>query len=419
MNLIDSQQIDGPIRRNLKQLTDYVDAETARAIAAAATAAAAAASAYVNVTGDAMTGQLTIHVGGASDNFRIIGDGAHLTFWNATQTTRWGYLQGNNASVVLSADTGKLHLNGVGGVQLSTAIINNYTMSEGVIANRVVLAGSLGYIFGNYINMTANVVASWPPYYAGQSGDNYMRWYLPGTATFVASGQIQSGKSGLGGFWGDASFLANPGAGTADIAFHAGGIAPVLGCVNGAGDNFYHRNANFTSASASAVAAAFVVESSGRWKSNVNSFPMKSAGAAVERPSDLLMRVRPVTFEKHNTDIEIKPLSPRRVEALHRLHAFQDNHEMPRYEFTEIHDCAIHECRGTAEEPCSRVLNRRQQRYGLIAEELREAIPEATVLDADGSVLGIDYAQVTAVTVDVVQELVERIAKLEKGNPSD
>jgi hypothetical protein len=129
------------------------------------------------------TGLITI--GTSAESLRLQQSGSYVSFYNSG--TRIGYLQGNTTGMILNAENydanpQNLRLIGAQGVSIEGAVtfnstLNGYTMSESVIGSRVVLTNSSGYIFGNYINMTANVVTGFPPYLAGQSGDGYMRWY--------------------------------------------------------------------------------------------------------------------------------------------------------------------------------------------------------------------------------------------------
>jgi hypothetical protein len=53
----------------------------------------------------------------------------------------------------------------------------DFGVSVGVAGSTVVKRDGNGYIWGNYINLTADVQGGAPVYVAGQNGDGYLRWY--------------------------------------------------------------------------------------------------------------------------------------------------------------------------------------------------------------------------------------------------
>ena len=62
---------------------------------------------------------------------------------------------------------------------------------------------------------------------------------------------------------------------------------------------------------------------------------------------------------------------------------------------------------------CAGMIVLDRERLGLIAEQVESVLPSAVDHNADGEVLGIDYAQVTVALLDHVQQLTKRIEMLE------
>lgn len=359
-------------------------------------------AAYVNTTGDTMTGPLTLQYSG---NSLVLKDAsAYIAWFNGA--TRLGYLQGNAGGLLLNSETGRLGLNGADGLQLSPAKINGYTMSESTLGFRVVCTTSSGYIFGNYINMTADIVGGWPAYVAGQNGDNYMRWY--NRSGGLSATQFRGTNNAI--YYTDAALRADPGAGWATCSLHPGGIAITIGAPGGAGNSLYIRDYTGNAASANIHAANFTADSSRRWKRNINPYPLLAVGAAVPKVADVISRLQPVTFEFSVPDIEVP--SERRGKAFQRLNRFRESKGLDPYELP-IHDCDIHECNGTSENPCCRVINRERQLHGFIAEDVFEVLPEAVWLDSDRLPAGLDLGQIVSISIAAIKELITRVDKLE------
>lgn len=83
------------------------------------------------------------------------------------------------------------------------------TYSTSATASSLVQRDGNGYIFGTYINLSADVQGGSPVYVAGQNGDGYLRWYpksLVGPpALAYASLTTSAGASG-GGAWTNCTF---------------------------------------------------------------------------------------------------------------------------------------------------------------------------------------------------------------------
>lgn len=55
--------------------------------------------------------------------------------------------------------------------------------STSAVGNKIVQRSAEGYIYGNYINLTADVPGGTPAYVAGQNGDGFLRWYPKSSVT--------------------------------------------------------------------------------------------------------------------------------------------------------------------------------------------------------------------------------------------
>jgi hypothetical protein len=103
---------------------------------------------FVLKTGDTMTGQLTLRSGGGLQ-LALVGDGAHIGFYDNTGNTRRGYLQGHADGVTLSADIGNLSL----------TCANRYTSFNNSIRVGEMSAfgaayGGIGWTNGQYLIMS-------------------------------------------------------------------------------------------------------------------------------------------------------------------------------------------------------------------------------------------------------------------------
>lgn len=381
-------------------------------------------TAYVNVGGDTMTGRLAVagvDITGTNTTLSFA-DGTTLSTsgdatWLRTNRNLWagsGIIAAQNGLVAGSSSVlagnvlsvwGSARVTGT--LSIDPGTINGLTLSAGVIGNRIVCSDASGYIHGNYINMTADVGGGWPAYIAGRNaGDNYMRWF--NRAGECAANRFSGLESAY--LWNYSALCANPGGGYAQCSFHPGGIAVTATAVNGGGNTLYIRDSAFNALSGNLQAANFSSDSSRRWKKNINSYPLLPIGAAVPRVSDIITRLRPVTFETTTPDTEVP--STRRTKALEIVNKMRSAKGMDDYE-VPIHDCAVHDCNGTEEKPCSRVLNREQMSYGFIAEEVYEVFPEVVVLDVDRLPAGIHINQLLAIAIAAIKELTERIRVLE------
>jgi hypothetical protein len=222
-------------------------------------------------------------------------------------------------------------------------------------------------------------------------------------------GAVQCIGSSAGVTYSSAAIWANPGASNATLSMHPGGIAIVLRAVAGQGNNMFIRGYD-GSTLCSSWCQGWGVESSRKLKKNITPWPLVSAGAAVQRATDVLTKLEPVTFQFDTRDDEVPPI--RRGKALDRLNALRAKRGQDKWQIPE-HDCGIHECSGTADDPCVRYTQHRKPRFGLIAEDVAEVFPEAVGLYDNKDVLGIEYHQLTVIAIAAIKELVERINILE------
>jgi hypothetical protein len=362
-------------------------------------------------------GQIALPLGGNS--LALATDGSYISWYNAGYVNRRGYLQGNTGGVILSSEAGVLTLAGVGGINLSGGrvdfggqpitgtnyVINGYTMDTAANGTTIACRTSLGYINAVYFNSPADVNGTAMAYVAGMNGDNYLRWY-----TYVSVNQVTG--SSAGGAWQNSAIRSIPANTTASVCFHNGNYAPVIGSTIATGNNLYFRDGAFGANTSTCVAAAFAADSSERYKKNITDWPLRSAGAAVERATDLLVKLRTVTFQNRLslTDTGGK----RRSLALIRLNRYRENRGLEQFDYKmPEHDCDVHECDGTAGDPCVPKLMADRERFGFIAEEVYQVFPTITPLDADKIPEAVDLGQMLAVVVAATQELIERVKTLE------
>lgn len=248
---------------------------------------------------------------------------------------------------------------------------------------------------------------------AGGGMAGYTGLYCPGSAGFgttVVAPRFQA--SNQGGNWANSGLATVVGvAGTASWALHNGYTAPVCGTTNGTGNNQYFRDAAFNANTSNIVCAGVIADSSQRWKKNINTWPLLAVGAGTERVTDLVAKLRPVTYENKVPDFDVPSL--RRWNAWERLNKIRANKGQARYEFP-AHDCSESGCPGSIDDPCSRKLMIERERLGFIAEELYEVFPHAVSLDAEKLPEGIDMMQLITISIAAIQELTERINHLEK-----
>lgn len=421
-------------------------ANNAAAIAASnATIAANVVTAnarYVDVAGDTMTGTLSgtsialsgtltaVSIGlSGSEILRATNAGGYIAFWNGG--TREGYLQGNSGGLVLSSETGPMVIYGSGGINLGNVLNANagITVPGASLYAFASYGGAIWMQDGTFIRMnralySSSLIAADDGISVNQSGVTSIASVVFAVAingSLATNAQIRAyrngGLSGIGATssnYYDATFYAATadlvGASTASISFHPSGVAPQLRV--GASDAQIYNRASDGATNNPFTASAFNVASSRRIKKNITTWPLRSGGAAVEAATEVLARLNVVTFERDEPGVHKEVPSGRRGVAYQRLNNLHLSKGRDPYELPD-HDCAVHDCTGTKDDPCARHLNHSHPEYGLIAEELHEILPEAVTLDADKKPASINYSMVDAVMIAAVQELNDRVKELE------
>jgi hypothetical protein len=196
-------------------------------------------------------------------------------------------------------------------------------------------------------------------------------------------------------YWSSGHFLAYPTSSSnaqARLTLHSPGSAPQLACAGVDGERVKCVNGVITGY-VPILASAFTVSSSITMKREVRPLREHVAPIVVRDPRDDIvavpdvMSLRPVVFRPKVPMLRIAPLDG------------DDEYTTERYQMVPQDGILGHE--GTRE------------RLGLIAEQVESVLPSAVDHNADGEVLGIDYAQVTVALLDHVQQLTKRIEMLE------
>jgi hypothetical protein len=195
--------------------------------------------------------------------------------------------------------------------------------------------------------------------------------------------------------WGSMQFRAVSGVahpnGVAGITCNVAqsSIAAIMRVYGNTGEGWHMRN-NPDTAYIGINASAFAVGSSVRTKQNVEPVDDKVL-------LDLARQVRPVRFE-----FSVRPQNYLEIEG------------KPEAEWPGIdHDCATHVCDGTPDNPCAVALND-HPRFGFLAEDMAQVVPEAVELDGDRLPSGIDVAQTASLAFAGVGALLRRIEELER-----
>jgi hypothetical protein len=120
----------------------------------------------LGVTGGISTNAIT-----TADWFRITGSGQGI--YNQTHNRGVGI----DASGPYNYHTGHQLVDVASAQTLSSKTLSSAAGSLSSVTHYGHLTMSGGYVFGSYINMTADINGSAPAYVAGQNGDGYLRWY--------------------------------------------------------------------------------------------------------------------------------------------------------------------------------------------------------------------------------------------------
>ena len=194
---------------------------------------------------------------------------------------------------------------------------------------------------------------------------------------------------------------------TASLALWAGGVAPIIQCYNSGSNGeeiSFVNNAN--TGYVNVYALGFIAMSTARQKEDVA--PVDDANI-LERVAKLHAvrwrpKVRPLTLTPSARFAEVAD----RWAATGRAPLTPQAHHMESAD----HDCSVHACNGTADDPCAIALND-SPRIGWTAEDVAEVFPEAVQLDADRLPVGVDGLQMAAVTFSAVRALLARVTALE------
>lgn len=380
-----------------------------------------------------------IKVGNSSETMRFVGDNSYLSFFEGTEVTRRGYVQGISSGMNVVADGANLDM--YANSQLlrlnSGCLILNGQIRMGTWPANGSYTGLLDRASGaanNYLIMadTADTLISTPgstgvvrirPRNNGTAGE---ATFTNTTASFQGSvvAYRNGGTSGSGatdGWYYNASFYAGAadiwgGGVTASLAFHPGTYAPQFRCGSGYGginvrDSTGNNDAPMTG-------SAFTATSTRRIKKDIHGWPGKSLSSAVPSALSVIERLRPVSYSSINDSIAGVPSTERRRQAMIRLHEYQRARGLPLY--VDWHDCSKHDCKGSAEQPCAEMVNHTTPNIGFIAEEVFPVLPEAVTLDEDYQPRALNYGTFSVVAIAALQELVtttnglvSRVAELE------
>lgn len=356
-------------------------------------------TAYVNIGGDTMTAMLRLTL--ADDLLRLISTAPYISWYNAASSVRYGYIQGSTGGLGIASEVGTLTLSGP--TLTLTGIASGSAIGTG--GNQLVKRDSNGYIFGSYINMTANVLAGYPPLMGGVnnvSGDSYLR-YWDKTGQLAVDGTHQT--SGYGWSTQDIKIYSS-GAHQCGITIYPTvyGTAPILRCYGPLGERLDAIN-NANSAYISLNASAFNVQSSIRIKQDISKI----------EDDELLSKISMV--HTHRWFPKVRPLVVRPSERFTELDVRWQTRgkkplvPTPTHLESHDHDCTIEHCVGNGSEPCVVVQND-TMRFGIIAEHLIEVAPEVVNLDEEGLPESYDVSQVAAMAFGGVGALVRQIKEL-------
>lgn len=355
--------------------------------------------------------------------------GAYMTWYNGG--TRIGYLQGNPTEVYLNGESGTTRIRGGSGLYLDNGVAN-YQLTQGVAGNRVVATDGSGYIWGNYVNMTADL-RSYPLYMAGQDGDNFMRWYTQIHSSKIVGGDLaidgQFGTTKQSGslYYTAAVYLnaqPNGGGAVAAIGFHPGGVAGQIRMGYNVG--IYHFG-NVDSSGYYEIRALVCTDvSSQRYKQDIRPWPpasvqpvagVEALAAVTQDAISILRQLQVVSFRQDETQALMEtPLTAERNEALQRLNNYKASKGEPAYPLP-IHVCSPDTCGHTPEDPCVRVVNWQRGFVGFIAEHTENVFPEAVTLDEAFQPSGISSTAIAALNTSAIQQLDRQLtASIEENN---
>jgi hypothetical protein len=214
---------------------------------------------------------------------------------------------------------------------------------------------------------------------------------IKGNSNALIAGQIQTSRAATNASWGNASFLANPGATGASCGLHSGGVAGQMLMLNGSP---YYRFHGTSTELYPTYASEFLLSSAGDTKQDIEPWPRQREPATAK-----IRALRVVSF--------------RRKEASFMAEVPKDPEAQKDPSTYPIHQCGPDTCGRAKGEFCGWRANWRRGEVGLIAEEVEQVIPEAVMVDDEGKPEGVSVGTCLAVALAAIQELTARVEALE------
>ena len=293
----------------------------------------------------------------------------HLRHSNATQ---YGYI---NNSGFLTNGTRGFHFGDYGG---------GWFMQDGTwirsLSDKSVWIGGGTYGTDGYLSIGNG----------GLVPDGGQRIYVNGnifTTSNMGAYSIEARSITNDNWSGMQALRVNPGATTAGLVMHPGGVACVLR-QNGGDDRLHVFNSQCT-AWIPVCASAFTVVSSLKYKTDVIDLP-------VHRPVDVARSLTPIWFRGVHDLLEPIPIN--------------DEHgNLIGSDFTQ-HNCdeSIH-CNGTMENPCQRMAAYRRGKLSLSAEQVEEIFPVISQYSTEGELMGYDMTGLVALLVGAIRNLADDV----------
>ncbi len=408
---------------------------------------------YVNITGDTMTGQLTVNRGPSQLGVAIVGDGSYIGFYDNTGNVRRGYVQGLATGLYLTGESGYIETNsavrigthpthtggavwtGDPGVNYMVLQIGGTVFMSGSSETKLRVGNSDYFTAGAGVNtshvqhnINGNAALYFPAWGGGwnMSDGSYLRsvndkhvwlgngWYGTNGGICVGysgvsnagycgdfNGSVRTGhqttidgcritsNGGWGNSWGDRSFIAQKGSG----GLRAGYTLHPGGIAKQIDCVPNDGNMYFHNEGGDWYCDIWCntvsQASSIRGKTDVAAWPPRSAGSAVMDACNRLSLIDVVSYR-------IKPeLSLIQAETM------------------VVHDCDVDPCDGTSTDPCMRVKDQRNPQIGIVIEDLATVLPEAVAIDGDGNPGAMRLGSMIGYLLAVCKEQQERIETLE------
>jgi Bacterial shufflon protein, N-terminal constant region len=426
---------------------------------------------YVNISGDTMTGQLTVNRGPAQLCVALVGDASYIGYYDNSGNTRRGYIQGNSNGMYISSDAGDLGLTSSTGRVVFPANINVGTpsayggaygglnwsngqyliMSDGT--NSFVTAPGAGATLylragandGNHsisisstlVNVTGDLNTQWiycTGYLViGNSGgwNERVGWYNNGDNQWVRSlndkgiytpGQMQAGNMqcngdmNISGTWTHVNYL--------DTRGPSGKITSNGSDGNGWGNKGFVAQVGAGSRAGYAIHPGGVAKQFTCATNDGGTFLHNEDGGWY---GDLWVNtINQASSRRGKQDVASWPpksAGAAVMDACNRLSlidvvSYRIKPEMAllQSETMELHDCEAEQefpCGGTHENPCNRVKDQQNPHIGIIIEDLATVLPEAVALDLEGNPGGMRTGTMIGYLLAVCKEQQQRIEQLE------